>query len=51
MKFKEVTCIVLAFIAILIWNGLLIKRDQQLLQTYDKICSEISDHPHCRYAK
>ena len=44
--------IFLAFIAILMWNGFLIKRDQQLFKAYDKVCSELPQpHPNCRYAK
>jgi hypothetical protein len=44
--------IFLAFIAILMWNGAMIKRDQELFKAYDKICAELpSPHPDCRYAK
>jgi hypothetical protein len=52
MKSKEVTYIFLAFIAILMWNGVLIKRDQQLFKAYDQACAALpSPHPDCRYAK
>jgi hypothetical protein len=44
--------IFLAFIAILMWNGVLIKRDQELFKAYDKACAELpAPHPNCRYAK
>ena len=42
----------LAVIAILMWNGLIIKRDKELLETYDKVCAELPQpHPDCRYSK
>lgn len=44
--------IFLAFIAILMWNGILIKRDQELFKAYDKACAELpQSHSNCRYAK
>ena len=46
------TYIFLGVIAILLYNGLLIKRDQQLFKAYDKICAELPQpHPDCRYTK
>ena len=42
----------LAVIAILMWNGMLIKRDQQMFEAYDKACAELpTGHPDCIYAK
>jgi hypothetical protein len=39
-------------IAILMWNGMLIKRDQELFKAYDRACAELPQpHPDCRYAK
>jgi hypothetical protein len=39
-------------IAILMWNGMLIKRDQEMFKAYDKVCAELpAPHPDCRYAK
>ncbi len=44
--------IFLAFIAILMWNGMLAKRDQELFKAYDKVCAELpTSHPKCHYAK
>jgi hypothetical protein len=44
--------IFLAFIAILMWNGMLIKRDQELFRAYDKACATLSQpNPNCRYVK
>jgi hypothetical protein len=46
------TYVFLAFIAILLWNSMLIKRDKELFKAYDKLCAELSQpHPDCRYAK
>lgn len=42
----------LAIIAILMWNGVLAKRDQELFKAYDKVCAELpQSHSDCRYAK
>ena len=42
----------LAIIGILMWNGMIIKRDQELFKAYDKVCAELpQSHPKCRYAK
>jgi hypothetical protein len=35
MKSKTVTYIFLAFIAMLVWNSFLIKRDQKMFDAYD----------------
>jgi hypothetical protein len=44
--------IFLAAIAIIVYNGMLIQRDQQLFKAYDKVCAELPQpHPDCRYAK
>lgn len=44
--------IFLGVIAIIMYNGFLIKRDQKMFEAYDKVCSELSQpHPDCRYAK
>jgi hypothetical protein len=42
----------LAIIGILMWNGMIIKRDQELFKAYDKVCAELSQsHPHCHLSK
>jgi len=39
-------------IAILMWNGMLIKRDQKMFEAYDQACAALpKPHPDCRYAK
>jgi hypothetical protein len=39
-------------IAILMWNGMLIKRDQELFKAYDEACAALPQpHPDCIYAK
>lgn len=44
--------IFLGVIAIIVYNGFLIKRDRQLIKAYDKVCAELSQpHPDCRYSK
>lgn len=46
------TYIFLAVIAILMYNVMLIKRDKQLFESYDKVCAALPQpHPDCRYAK
>jgi hypothetical protein len=48
----KMSYIFLALIAILIWNALIIKRDQEMFKAYDQVCAEHSQsHSHCRYAK
>jgi len=53
MKLTQITCIFLAFIAILLWNGFLIQRDTQLFNSYnhetakEKYCKNITWHPDC----
>jgi hypothetical protein len=52
MKSKEITCIFFAFITILMWNGILIKRDKELFKAYDQACAALPQpHPDCRYSK
>lgn len=42
----------LAVIAIIMYNGVLIRRDQQLFKAYDRACAELpTGHPDCRYSK
>jgi hypothetical protein len=44
--------IFLAFIGILLYNTLLIKRDQELFKAYDRACVELpSPHPDCQLRK
>ena len=44
--------IFLAVIAIIAYNGILIKRDKQLFNAYDPVCAELpKPHPDCRYSK
>jgi hypothetical protein len=33
-------------LAILMWNGMMIKRDQQMLKAYDA-CLQFTHHPDC----
>jgi hypothetical protein len=41
-----------AFIAVLMWNVMMIKRDAELFKAYDKACAELpKPHPNCKYAK
>jgi hypothetical protein len=48
----KVTYIFLAFIAIIMYNVALAKRDQQLFKAYDHACQQLPQpHPDCRYAK
>ena len=50
MKSNQITFIFLAFIGILMYNGMLIKRDVELFKAYDKACTELSfSHPHCNH--
>jgi hypothetical protein len=42
--------IFLAFITILVWNGVMIKRDQELFKAYDA-CARFTHHPDCPYDK
>ena len=42
----------LAIIGILMWNGMLIKRDVKMFEAYDKACAELpTGHPDCIYVK
>jgi hypothetical protein len=48
----KTTYIFLGVITILMWNGMFIKRDQELFKAYDKVCAELPQpHPNCIYAK
>ena len=39
-------------IAILLYNSMLIKRDQKMFEAYDRACAQLpTGHPDCRYAK
>jgi hypothetical protein len=51
MKSKNITYIFLGVIAVLMWNGMLIKRDQELMKAYDKACAQQPHNPNCIYAK
>ena len=51
MNNKNVTFIFLAFIGILMYNGMLIQRDQQLFKAYDQACANQPHNPNCIYAK
>jgi hypothetical protein len=46
----KVTYLYLGVIAILMWNGLIIKRDQELFKAYDA-CTQFTHHPDCPYKK
>lgn len=42
----------LAIIAILMYNGILIKRDQKMFDAYDRACAQLpTNHPDCQFAK
>ena len=46
------TYIFLGVIAILMYNVMLIQRDQELFKVYDKVCATLPQpHPDCKYAK
>lgn len=48
----KTTYVFLAVIAIIMYNGVLAKRDRELFKAYDKVCAELPQpHPDCRYAK
>lgn len=47
----KTTYIFLAFIAILMYNGMLAKRDQDLFKAYDRACAQQPHNPNCIYAK
>lgn len=42
--------IYLGVIAILMWNGMLIKRDQELFKAHDT-CARFTHHPSCPHNK
>jgi hypothetical protein len=44
--------IYLGLITILMWNGMLIKRDQELFKAHDRVCAELpKSHPDCQLTK
>lgn len=44
--------IFLAVIAIIMYNGVLIRRDKNMFEAYDRVCATLPQpHPDCRYAK
>jgi hypothetical protein len=44
--------IIIAVVAAIAYNSLLIQRDKQLFEAYDRACAELpTGHPDCRYAK
>ena len=46
------TYIFLGVITILMFNLMIIQRDKQLFEAYDKVCAELPQpHPNCKYAK
>jgi hypothetical protein len=48
----KTTYIFFAAIAILMWNGMIARRDVELFKAYDKACAELPQpHPNCKYAK
>ena len=48
----KISYIFLGVIAILMWNGLMIKRDQKMFEAYDRVCATLPQpHPDCRYSK
>ena len=46
----KTTYIYLGVIAILMWNSMLIKRDQELFKAHDA-CAHFTHHPDCPYEK
>jgi hypothetical protein len=46
----KVSYIYLGVIAILMWNGFIIQRDQKLFKAYDA-CTQFTHHPDCPYNK
>jgi len=47
----KTTYIFLAVIGILMYNGMLAKRDQDLFKAYDRACAQQPHNPNCIYAK
>jgi len=42
----------LAVIGILMYQGLMVQRDQKMFNAYDRVCAELPQpHPDCRYAQ
>ena len=39
-------------IALIMYNGFLIRRDRKMFEAYDKVCAELTQpNPNCRYSK
>ena len=48
----KATYIFLGVIAIIMYNGMLIKRDANMFEAYDRACAQLpTGHPNCIYAK
>jgi hypothetical protein len=48
----KTTYVFLAVIAIIMYNGMLAKRDHELFKAYDRVCAELpKPHPDCTYSK
>ena len=43
--------IFLAFIAILMYNGMIARRDAEMFKAYDQVCAQQPNNPKCIYAK
>lgn len=44
--------IIIAVVSIIVYNGLIIKRDQRMFESYDKVCASLPvGHPDCVFAK
>jgi len=43
--------ILLAVVAVVAYNGMLIQRDQKLFEAYDQACAAQPSNPNCIYAK
>ena len=41
----------LGVIAILMWNGMIARRDAELFRAYDQICAQQPHNPQCIYSK
>lgn len=48
MKSNQTIYIFLAFIGILMWNGMIIQRDKKMFDAYDRMCAEQPLHSNCR---
>jgi hypothetical protein len=47
----KLSYIALAVVAVVAYNGMLIQRDKQLFDAYDKACAAQPTNPNCIYAK